>query len=233
MFVCHEGTKFPPPADEKKHLSRGGNFVTPCLLGKQKAEFLFLPKKMNSICVFCGSSTGFSPKYKTAATRLGQEMADQNIELIYGAGNVGLMGIIADAVLDNEGRVLGIIPGFLKEMEVCHTGLTELIVTQTMHERKQIMADRSDAVIVMPGGFGTLDEFFEILTWKQLHLHQMPIGILNVDGYFDLLLAQVTHMVKEGFVRQANLALFVVADEAGALMEKMKACKKAPVDKWL
>lgn len=188
---------------------------------------------MNSICVFCGSSTGFSPKYSEVATQLGKELSERNIGLVYGAGNVGLMGVIADAALDHDGRVLGVIPTFLKEREVCHTGLTELVVTESMHQRKQIMAERSDAIVVMPGGFGTLDEFFEILTWKQLRLHQMPIGILNMEGYFDRLLNMVEHMVKEGFVRESNLDLFVVDDNVVGLLDKMKKAKKGTEDKWV
>lgn len=188
---------------------------------------------MNSICVFCGSSKGLSPKYSETAAQLGEEMADRNIELVYGAGNIGLMGVIADAVLENDGRVLGVIPHFLKAREVCHKGLTKLVVTDTMHQRKQIMADRSDAIIVMPGGFGTLDEFFEILTWKQLRLHKMPIGILNMEGYFDLLLGQIQYMVKEGFVRESNLELFVVSDSVESLLEQMENHKTSLEDKWL
>jgi uncharacterized protein (TIGR00730 family) len=133
---------------------------------------------MNSLCVFCGSSTGFENVYTETAHRLGQILAEKNIRLVYGAGNIGLMGIIADAVLEAGGQVLGVIPDFLKAKEVCHTGLTELIVTQTMHQRKQIMEEASDGFIVLPGGYGTLDEFFEILTWKQLHLHRKLF-----DGY--------------------------------------------------
>ncbi len=152
---------------------------------------------------------------------------------MYGAGNIGLMGVIADAVLDGGGKVLGVIPSFLKEKEVCHTKLTELVVTETMHERKWIMEERSDAVIVMPGGFGTLDEFFEILTWKQLRLHAKPIGILNVDGYFDQLLDMVRHMVKEGFVRESNLGLFTVSDDIGELLGKMTRPVDLGAEKWL
>lgn len=188
---------------------------------------------INSICVFCGSSKGLPLSYSDAAHELGQEFAKRKIRLVYGAGNIGLMGVIADAVLDAGGEVLGIIPHFLKAKEVCHTGLTELVVTDTMHQRKWIMEERSDAFIVLPGGFGTLDEFFEILTWKQLRLHGKPIGILNVDGYFDHLLAMVRHMVKEGFVRESNLELFTVSENIGEMLEKMAKPVKLGSEKWL
>ena len=176
---------------------------------------------MKSICVFCGSSKGFSPIYSEVAEKLGQSFAAKGIKLVYGAGNVGLMGVIADAVLGEGGEVLGVIPNFLKEREVCHTRLTELVVTETMHERKQIMEERSDGVIVMPGGYGTLDEFFEMLTWKQLHRHNKPIGILNVNGYYDPLMAHVQKMVEEGFLKEANVHLFCVSDSIEELIQKM------------
>lgn len=188
---------------------------------------------MKSICVFCGSSKGHSSFYADVASELGKAFAKRSIQLVYGAGNVGLMGVIADALLDEGGEVLGVIPNFLKEKEVCHTELTELVVTETMHQRKWVMEERSDAVIVMPGGFGTMDEFFEILTWKQLRLHAKPIGILNVDGYFDHLLAMVRHMVKEGFVRESNLELFTVSDSIEELLEKMQRPVDLGAEKWL
>ena len=177
---------------------------------------------MKSICVFCGSSKGLSPFYAELAHNVGRGLAEKNIRLIYGAGNIGLMGELADAALKAGGQVTGVIPNFLKLKEVCHMGLTELVVTETMHDRKWIMDERSDGVIVMPGGFGTLDEFFEILTWKQLNLIVKPIGILNVNGFYDPLLAHCQKMVEEGFVRKTNLSLFCVADNLEDLLEKMK-----------
>ena len=177
----------------------------------------------SSIAVFCGSSTGFDPTYAQTAARVGQLLAGRNIELIYGAGNVGLMGVLADAALAAGGRVYGVIPEFLKNYEVCHDGLTRLTVTQTMHERKQRMADAAGAFLALPGGFGTLDEFFEILTWRQLQLHDCPIGLLNVNGYFDPLLDLVHQMVERGFVRRENLDLFVVGDAAEDLLDRLAA----------
>ena len=188
---------------------------------------------MKSISVFCGANKGFDPVYAAAAVEIGQTFAQRKIRTVYGAGNVGLMGILADAALENGGEVLGVIPDFLKKKEVCHTGLTELIVTRTMHERKQIMADRSDGFIILPGGFGTLDEFFEILTWRQLRLHNKPIGILDVGGFYQHLLAHINNMLEKGFLRDANLHLFTVADNLPDLLKKMADPVNLVEDKWL
>ena len=173
----------------------------------------------SAISVFCGSSTGTSPVYAEAAAELGTLLGQKEITLVYGAGNVGLMGVVADAALAAGGRVVGVIPQFLVDYEVCHDGLTELHVTQTMHERKRLMAERSKAVIVLPGGFGTLDEYFEMLTWRQLQLHAQPIGILNTHGYYDHLLAHADRMIQEGFVRPEHRALTHVADTPAELLE--------------
>ena len=143
------------------------------------------------------------------------------------------MGILADAALAEGGEVIGVIPDFLKKKEVCHTGLTELIVTRTMHERKQIMADRSDGFIILPGGFGTLDEFFEILTWRQLRLHNKPIGILDIGGFYQHLLAHIKLMWEKGFLREANLALVTSADNLADLLEKMAQPINLAEEKWL
>lgn len=188
---------------------------------------------MKSICVFCGSNTGSNPVFTEAAIQLGQSLAARNIRLVYGAGNVGLMGVIADACLAAGGKVLGVIPGFLKAKEVCHTGLSELIVTETMHERKQIMADHSDGFIAMPGGFGTLDELCEILTWAQLGLHANPIGLLNVAAYFDHLIQMFDHMVGERFLAQANRELVLADVQPEALLQKMIDFDPPEVEKWL
>src|SRR5688572_2563010 len=157
-----------------------------------------------NICVFCGSSTGNKSTYTDSARELGYLMAAQNHTLIYGGGNIGLMGIIADSVLEKSGRVIGVIPDFLMQKEVGHKGLTELEIVNSMHERKKRMADLSDAFIAMPGGWGTLDELAEILTWRQLGLINQPIGLLNVNNFFDSLIAQMSHMVKEGFLKPEN-----------------------------
>jgi uncharacterized protein (TIGR00730 family) len=188
---------------------------------------------MKSIAIFCGSSKGNQFIYTEKTKALGAFLAERGIEVIYGAGNVGLMGVVADAALENGGKVLGSIPHFLKEMEVCHTGLTEIFVVDSMHERKQIMAERADGFLILPGGFGTLDEFFEILTWKQLHLHQKPIGLLNWNGYYDHLLAHFEKMIEEGFLKPVNMELLVVASEAEELLEKMKDAPESGSPKWI
>lgn len=197
------------------------------------AKRLTFIKVMKAIAVFCGSSKGFNSEYSKSAQKLGQVFAKEKIKLVYGAGNVGLMGEMADAILNHGGEVLGVIPDFLKAKEVCHTELTELKVTDTMHERKAYMDDHCDGVIMLPGGFGTLDEFFEMLTWKQLHLHKKPIGIWNINGYYDHLLKHIEHMVKEGFVKDINLKLFVVSKDLEDLLNKMQTSEFEFVGKWV
>jgi uncharacterized protein (TIGR00730 family) len=171
-----------------------------------------------NICVFCGSSTGTNTVYSDGAQKLGYLLASRGHTLVYGGGNIGLMGLIADAVLINGGKVIGVIPGFLMEKEVGHKGLTDLEVVSTMHERKMRMADLSQAFIALPGGWGTLDETAEILTWKQLGLINQPVGILNVNGFFNTLLAQMSYMVKEGFLKPSNLDFVKVSDSPENLL---------------
>lgn len=187
---------------------------------------------MESIAVFCGSSPGLSPVYTETTKVLGEIMAEQGITLVYGAGNVGLMGVIADAVLSKNGKVIGTIPQFLVDKEVAHYGITELIITETMHERKQKMVDLAEGVIVLSGGIGTLDEFFEMFTWQQLGLHDKPIGILNVKGYYDHILAHIQYMVKEGFLKNFHGDRIMVAADPAQLIAKMKGQKIEYVDKW-
>lgn len=157
-----------------------------------------------NICVFCGSSSGKNSIYANAAKELGYLLAKGKHTLIYGGGNVGLMGIVADAVLENNGKVIGVIPKFLMDREVGHTGLTSLEIVTSMHERKKRMADLSDAFVAIPGGWGTLEEIAEILTWKQLGLLTQPVAVLNVNRFFDPLLTQMKSMVQEGFLREEN-----------------------------
>jgi uncharacterized protein (TIGR00730 family) len=171
-----------------------------------------------NICVFCGSSSGLNPIYADAARELGSQLATQQHTLVYGGGNVGLMGIVADATLENKGRVIGVIPDFLMQKEVGHKGLTELEIVPSMHERKKRMADLSDAFIAMPGGWGTLEETAEILTWKQLGLIQQSVGILNVNGFFDSLLQQMDLMVKEGFLNPLNRQSVKVSSSPNQLL---------------
>jgi uncharacterized protein (TIGR00730 family) len=188
---------------------------------------------MKRICVFCGSSEGSSPEYRAAAEEMGAELVRRNIGLVYGGGNVGLMGIIADAVLKEGGEVHGVIPENLLAREVGHKGLTKLHVVRSMHERKALMADLSDAFIAMPGGFGTLEEFCEVLTWSQLGLHVKPCGILNVRGYYTPLLAMLDHAVEEGFLKPENRVLVLARESPADLLQALDEWRPVRVEKWL
>ena len=188
---------------------------------------------MKTLCVFAGSSTGTRPEYRAAAVELGRVLAACGIGLVYGGARVGLMGAVADAVLAGGGHVTGVIPNALVEKEVAHSGLTELRVVTTMHERKALMADLSDAFIALPGGWGTLDEFFEILTWAQLGLHHKPCGLLNVCGYFDGLLSFLEHSYAEGFVRREYQSMISVSDSASTLLTQLAAYRPRSVEKWI
>ena len=177
---------------------------------------------MRSVCVFCGASSGHDPAYALAARRFGEVLARHGIELVWGAGNVGLMGVVADAVLSHGGRAVGVIPDFMVERELAHTAASEILIVDSMHARKAAMAERADAFVALPGGFGTLDELFEILTWAQLHIHSKPIGLLNVQGFFDPLLAMVRHMSREGFITARHLALLHEDVHADSLLDAMR-----------
>ncbi|MBC8118110.1 MAG: TIGR00730 family Rossman fold protein [Burkholderiaceae bacterium] len=178
---------------------------------------------MKAVCVFCGSQPGRRAEYVEAARETGRLLATHGIELVYGGGHVGLMGAMADAALASGGRVIGIIPEHLMRPEVAHLGLTELLVVDSMHTRKRTMAMRSDAFVVLPGGFGTLDEMFEMLTWRQLRLQAKPVGLVNVEGYFDSLLDLLTHAVDEGLIRGEHLSLLTVASTPEQLLERLDA----------
>jgi uncharacterized protein (TIGR00730 family) len=189
---------------------------------------------MLRVCVFCGSSSGVRPEYESAARQFGAALAISGRRLIYGGGHIGLMGALADAALAAGGQVTGVIPRFLVEKELAHAGLTELIVTETMHQRKAEMADRADAFTVLPGGFGTADEMFEALSWSQLGLHSKPVGLLNVAGYFDALLVWLDHMVAEGFLRQEHRGLVLSAEKSDRLLEMLATWRPAlHRGKWL
>jgi len=185
------------------------------------------------ICVFCGSNSGRGGKYEAMAVKLGHCLAERGLELVFGGGKVGLMGVIADAVLERGGKVIGVIPEDLVKKEVAHTGLSDLKVVASMHERKALMARLSDGFVALPGGYGTLDEFCEILTWAQLGLHQKPCGMLNVDGYFDLFLKFVERSVAEGFVAAEHRDLLLVSDEPKALLDGFADYEPVDLDKWL
>ncbi|SDM59469.1 LOG family protein [Siphonobacter aquaeclarae] len=188
---------------------------------------------MKSIVVFCGASTGSDPVYREAAAALGRVLAGQQVKLIYGGGNVGLMGVIADAVLGEGGEVVGVIPDFLKRWEVAHNGLTELVVTETMHERKALMAQMADGFITLPGGFGSMDELFEILTWKQLQIHRKPVGLLNINGFYDPLLGMMDRMVEAGFLKESNRELLLVSGDAEDLLSQMLDHQPVVAEKWV
>ena len=175
--------------------------------------------KIQSVSVFCGSRSGNNPIFAIAASHLGTLLAKEKIKLIYGAGNIGLMGVIADACLAANGHVIGVIPTKLVEKEVAHKGLSELFIVDSMHERKALMASKSEAFIALPGGFGTCDELFEILTWAQLGIHHNPIGILNTEGFFDPLLAWIDQMIEQGFVKPKFRHLLLVATKPDELLE--------------
>ena len=188
---------------------------------------------MNRVCVFTGSSHGSRPAYRSAAAELGRLLATRELELVYGGAHVGLMGVVADAALAAGGQVTGVIPSALVAKEVAHTGLTDLRVVTSMHERKAVMSDLADAFIALPGGWGTLEEFFEVLTWGQLGLHRKPCGLLNAARYFDGLLAFVDHSIEEGFVRPAYRSMITVADSPAALLDLLAASEPPAVAKWI
>lgn len=191
---------------------------------------------LSAVCVYMGSSPGNRPEYARAAESLGAEIARQNLELVYGGGSVGLMGITADAALAGGGKVLGVITEALKDMEVGHDNLSELAVVPGMHERKALMADRADAFVALPGGFGTMDEFFEIITWAQLGIHGKPCGLLNIEGYFDKLIDFLAHSVNERFVHDDHHSTLIVASSPDELLAGFNAHYHQPpaaAQKWI
>ncbi|MFT5217081.1 MAG: hypothetical protein ACI83H_002214 [Glaciecola sp.] len=189
--------------------------------------------EIRAIAVFCGSSEGNDMEIISMAEDLGRIFAQENITLVYGAAKIGIMGKVAQASLDNQGKVIGVIPEFLKLKEVVHLGLNELITTKNMHERKLKMHELSDGFITLPGGFGTFEELFEIITWAQLGLHQKPIGLLNINGFYDDLIRMLETMVVKGFLKLDNLELLIVDNDINSLLDKMKQYKPQEVPKWL
>jgi uncharacterized protein (TIGR00730 family) len=189
--------------------------------------------KIERLCVYCGSSGGTREVYAAAARELGGLLAARGIGLVYGGGSVGLMGILADAALGQGGEVIGVIPEELVRREVAHQGLSELRVVMSMHERKALMADLADGFVALPGGYGTWEEFFEMVTWVQLGLHPKPCGLLNVAGYYDPLLQLADHAVAEGFLRATDRQLIVAEAEPAALLERIEQMEPPPLPKWL
>lgn len=188
---------------------------------------------MRRICVYCGSSFGSNPAFLEAATGLGRLCARSGIGIVYGGGSIGLMGAVADAALEAGGEVIGVIPRKLVELEKEHRGLTQLIETDTMHERKRLMMEHADGFITLPGGYGTLEELFEIVAWLQLGFHAKPVGLLNVDGYYDPLLLMLENMVQNELLKPEDYALLLVDTRMDALLERMSAYVVPDVSKWL
>jgi hypothetical protein len=189
---------------------------------------------INSICVFCGSSIGAKASYSAAAHELGVELVHHHITLVYGGGSVGLMGLIADSALKHGGQVIGILPEALAQREIEHSRLTEMHVVPTMHERKAMMAELSDAFVAMPGGFGTYEELFEVISWAQLGIHGKPILLLNVEGYFDLLIQMIEHSVAEGYIRQQDADLVRVASRVDEVIPMLQESPRQDFrPKWM
>ena len=188
---------------------------------------------MKRICVFAGSSPGRRTEYRQAAEALGQALVRRDLGLVYGGGRVGLMGVLADAVLAGNGEVIGVIPEAMVSKEVAHAGIPDLRVVRTMHERKALMAGLSDGFVALPGGWGTFEELFEILTWAQLGLHRKPCGLLNVEGYFDPLLELIGHAVSEGFLRAEYRSMLAVSASADAVLDGLASAVPPAVEKWI
>lgn len=188
---------------------------------------------MKSIAVFCGSSTGNNPKFIETAKEVGKILAQQKITLVYGGAQIGIMGALANAVLEHNGQVIGVIPKFLTNKEIVHQELTELHEVKTMHERKLLMNEKSDAVMALPGGFGTLEELFEMVTWSQLGLHQKPIGILNIDGFYNHLLAFIDHTLSQELMTTANRKLIIDATDPRDLLHQMREYQPQDVPSWI
>ncbi len=188
---------------------------------------------MRALCVFCGANFGRRPAYREAAQRLGDLLAHRGITLVYGGGNVGLMGALADAALAGGGRVIGVIPRALVEKEIAHQGLSEMRVVGSMHERKAMMADLADAFLTLPGGFGTWDEFCEALTWSQLGLQTKACAFLNVEGYYDALLALTERAAEDGFIRSEHRELLLVGDDVAELLDRLRDYEVPYVPKWV
>ena len=189
--------------------------------------------RIGSICAFCGSQPGLRPEYLDSARLLGRELARRDIKLVFGGGRIGMMGALADATLAAGGHVVGIIPKPLADKEIAHGGVQELTLVDSMHERKQLMSYRADAFVALPGGLGTLEELFEVLTWAQLGIHAKPIGLLNAAGYFDSLLRFLDETVGEGFVKPAERDRLIVADSPAELIDQLAAFEAPDVQPWL
>lgn len=185
------------------------------------------------LTVFCGSSFGTDSIYEEQAYLLGKRLAHEQIGLVYGGSNTGLMGTVANGVMENGGEAIGVLPHFLKGREIAHEKLSDLILVETMHERKTKMNELSDGVITLPGGYGTLEELFEMMTWAQLGLHQKPVAVLNINGFYDNLLQMIQTMVDKGFVKEINQKMLIVDDQIDSLLNKIRNYQAPKVDKWI
>ena len=188
---------------------------------------------MKSVTVFCGSSSGSEEIYKSQAITLGKVLAQRNIQIVYGGAKIGLMGAVADGALAAGGKVVGVLPHFLRSKEIAHEGLTDLVMVESMHERKTKMHELSDGIIALPGGFGTLEELFEMLTWAQLGLHRKPIGLLNINGFYDHLSKLLHTMVEKGFLKEINHNMLLIGSNTNDLLEKMNRYTAPVVGKWI
>jgi uncharacterized protein (TIGR00730 family) len=215
-------TAEPPPADNP-----------PARFSPQAPYGRFMAMRISSVCVYCGSSLGRRPAYVDAARTLATALVRRGIRLVYGGAQVGVMGALADAALGAGGNVTGVIPQALAGKEIAHNGLSELIITESMHERKMLMAERSDACIALPGGIGTLEELFEAWTWTQLGFHRKPCGLLNVAGYYDALIQFVDHSVAEGYMKPIHRDILIVDVDVDALLDRLEAFEPPAIPKWL
>ncbi|MCA9100095.1 MAG: TIGR00730 family Rossman fold protein [Planctomycetales bacterium] len=188
---------------------------------------------MRRLCVFCGSSAGAESAYAASTAQLGTTLAERGLDLVYGGGGIGLMGVIADAVIAGGGNVIGVIPHALEQRELAHRGVADMRVVTTMHERKALMAELADAFVALPGGIGTLEEFFEVWTWAQLGVHRKPCGLLNAAGYFDPLLELIDHMVDTGFLRPQHRAMVFVEPTPEALLDRLADYTPPDTNRWL
>ena len=188
---------------------------------------------MKRICVYCGSSTGNHPEYADAARQLARLLAERGIEIVYGAGNVGIMGVLADAMLEAGGRIIGVIPGALMDLELGHSGLTEMHVVESMHDRKAMMEELSDGFIALPGGFGTFEEILEVTTWAQLGMHEKPCALLNVEGYYDNLIAMLDRAVADEFLKPIFRSMIMVDNDPVKILERFDSYEPPHVRKWI
>lgn len=188
---------------------------------------------MNRICVYCGSNPGLLPEYTEAAKSLGSLLADSGLGLVYGGASVGIMGRVANAALAGGAEVIGVIPAALASKEIAHSGLTELHVVESMHERKAMMAELSDGFVALPGGWGTIEEIFEALTWAQLGFHRKPCGLLNIAGYYDHLRSFLDHAMEHGFVREAYRPMIMIEDDPAGLLQRFETYQPPKVRKWI